>query len=361
VTCVSHEGVIPGNPQLVIRNGSAWNQSVIHWTTDPLASFYNLRLTVAATKEYVDRFKREGRLLAAVIAAVLALPASFLVYVLLVRRMSVANLIQQGLRRHEFVPHYQPIVDAASGSVLGAEALARWRRDGRLIPASQFVEYAEERGLIEPITDQLILKVLADLRRLGWVGTDHYISINVTPDLIMKSAFCEGLMRLLAANGIPARNLAIEITERHRLSDLQEGRRRLSCLAGAGIDIKIDDAGTGFGGFSYVQELPVSTLKIDKMFVDTLRAPGDAKRPVLDAIIHFGRVSGLAMIAEGVETQEQVAYLMKSGVRAIQGYVYARPMPVDQLIRWMEARGDQEVAGVAKSFSAEKAAGTIQR
>lgn len=349
VGCVSHEAVIPGNPQLVLRSGPTSSPSVIHWTTEQVTSFSKLTLTVAATQEYVERFKPQGRLLAAGIAAPTALCFSFLVYGLLVRRMSQVNLIRQGLRRHEFFPHYQPIVDARSGSLLGAEALVRWRRHGKLIPPSQFIEYAEEGGLIAPITDQLIVSILADLRRLGWIGTDRYISINVTPNQIMKSEFCETLVNRLAESGIPGGNVAVEITERQGLSDLQEGRRRLSRLAAAGIDIKIDDAGTGFGGFSYVQELPISTLKIDRMFVDTLRAQGDAKRPVLDAIIHFAQTSGLGLIAEGVETQAQVSYLANAGVQAIQGFVYARPMPVDQFISWIEARGAQVPSGLAKS------------
>lgn len=103
------------------------------------------------------------------------------------------------------------------------------------------------------------------------------------------------------------------------MTDLATGRERLLCLAGAGVDIKIDDAGTGFVRFSYVQELPVSTLKIDKIFIDMLRAQGNAKRPVLDAIILFARESGLSTIAEGLETDEQVGYLVKTGVHSLQG------------------------------------------
>jgi sensor c-di-GMP phosphodiesterase-like protein len=259
-----------------------------------------------------------------------------MLYGLLVRQTSAASLMRQGLRRSEFLPYYQPIVDGRDGSVLGAEALVRWYRRGKLIPPVQFIPYAEDNGLIGPITEQIVTKVLKDLKYLGWLGTNRYISINADPDQIMNTDFCASLVKHLTDSGVPGKNIAVEITERRQLRDLAAGRGRLLCLVSAGVDIKIDDAGTGFGGFSYVQELPVSALKIDKMFVDTLRAEDDAKRPVLDAIIHFARVSGLSTIAEGVETNEQVDYLVKAGVYAIQGYVYSRPMPAAKLMSWVK-------------------------
>ena len=132
--------------------------------------------------------------------------------------------------------------------------------------------------------------------------------------------------------------MSVELTERRQFTDLESGRRALGKLVANGIDVKLDDAGTGFGGFSYVQELPIGTLKIDKMFVDTLRIGGDAKRQVLDAIVRFAQTSGLQTIAEGVETPEQVAQLSAMGVFAIQGYVYAKPMKGDDFIRWMATR-----------------------
>jgi len=131
----------------------------------------------------------------------------------------------------------------------------------------------------------------------------------------------------------------VEITERHQFPDLERGRAALQGLVEAGVEIKLDDAGTGYGGFSYVQELPIGTLKIDKMFVDTLlREPSDPKREVLDAIIEFARVAELDVIAEGVETEGQVARLGEAGVFVIQGYVYAPPMPAENFMSWMNSR-----------------------
>jgi EAL domain-containing protein (putative c-di-GMP-specific phosphodiesterase class I) len=300
--CVAYEWVVD-RPGFVVKFGD-WKRVVIRHTEDALIWGIRAKVTLGASQPYVDTFQSGGRILAAGIAAIVALTLSFMLYGLLARQTSVASLMREGLRQSEFLPYYQPIVDGRDGSVLGAEALVRWSRRGKLVPPGQFVPEAEENGLIGPITEQVVKKVLKDIKKLGWVGTNRYISINAEPDQIMKTDFCKSLVKQLTDSGIPGRNIAVEITERRQLTDLAVGRDRLLCLANSGVDIKIDDAGTGFGGFSYVQELPVSTLKIDKIFIDTLRAKGDAKRPVLDAIIHFARESGLSTIAEGVETNE---------------------------------------------------------
>jgi len=345
--CVAYEWDVD-RPDLVARSGD-WSQVVIRQTEDAMIEGIRTRVALGASQSYVDKFQSRGRILAAGIAAIVALTLSFILYGLLVRQTSVVSLMRQGLRRTEFLPYYQPIVDGRDGSVLGAEALVRWSRRGKLLPPAQFLPLAEDNGLIGPITEQIVKKVLEDIKALGWVGTNRYISINADADQIMKTDFCESLVKQLTDSGIPGKNIAVEITERSPFTDLAAGRDRLLCLTDVGIDIKIDDAGTGFGGFSYVQELPVSTLKIDKIFIDTLRAQDDAKRPVLDAIIRFARESGLSTIAEGVEANEQVDYLVKAGVHAIQGYVYARPMPAERLMSWMKEH-EMETPGMIAGF-----------
>ena len=341
--CVTYQ-VDVTQPDFQVKLGD-WNRVVLHQTEEAIVGRTRAKLTVGVLQRYIDQLQFEGRILAAGMSAIVALTLSFMLYGLLMRQTSVASLMRQGLQQNEFLPYYQPIVDGRDGSVLGAEALARWYRRGKMVPPGQFVPFAEENGLITPITEQIVKKVLKDLKHLGWLGTNRYISINAEPDQIVKTDFCESLVKQLIDSGIPGRNIAVEITERRQLANLAEARSRLLCLANAGIDIKIDDAGTGFGGFSYVQELPVSTLKIDKMFVDTLRTQCDAKRPVLDAIIHFAKASGLSTIAEGVETNQQVDDLVKAGVHAIQGYVYSRPMSAEKLVSWMKEH-EMETPGI---------------
>jgi EAL domain-containing protein (putative c-di-GMP-specific phosphodiesterase class I) len=337
VSCVTYEGALGRKGEVRFGAGATADPVVISVEYDAMLLTTPAKLTYSATKAYVAEFNRMGEGIAVGISAAAGLVFGLWVYALLVRRASLAHLLRRGIRNNEFVPFYQPIVDARDGNVLGAEVLARWNRKGRMISPGLFIQYAEDNDLIEPITEQIIGKVLVDIKELGWVGSDKYISINAVPDQITHSGFCDYLVAKLAESGVPGKNIAVELTERRQLADLTEGRKRLLQLVEAGVDVKIDDAGTGFGGFSYVQELPVHTLKIDKMFVDTLRSRDDAKRPVLDAIIDFAKASGLETIAEGVETQEQVDHLLKSGVHAIQGYVYAQPMPVAELRSWMAA------------------------
>jgi sensor c-di-GMP phosphodiesterase-like protein len=299
-----------------------------------------MTFTLNATQKYVDAFSFPGRVLSMAIAAALGLAIGLTVYWYRTRQTSSAFLIERGLKRHEFLPYYQPIVESRDGSVLGAEALVRWQPKGRkLVPPGQFIPFAEENGLIEPITDQLLEQILDDIQRFGWQGSDRFVSINLVAEQITDTPFGANLLRRLAEKNIPSKNISVEITERHQFPDLDRGRAALQSLVDAGIRIDLDDAGTGFGGFSYIQELPITTMKIDKMFIDTLRQDkADPKRAVLHAIIEFAKTADLHVIAEGVETEEQVSSLSLAGVFAIQGYVYSRPMPAEEFIRWMDAR-----------------------
>lgn len=330
---------ILSEPPLVMASPPLDSPTVLHAEVRRSDSGLPVAITLSANNDFLEHYRLQGWVASIVLVSLIAALITYLVLRLLRTRDSLDFLIREGLRKHTFVPYYQPIIDARDGQVLGAEALARWMRsDGSAIPPDQFIPYAEESGLIMPITDQITEIVVADAQRFGWAGTHRYVSINLVPEQLHINGYCDRLSRLIAARGIEPNNVAVEITERRQFKDLERGRQVLGKLVARGIEVKLDDAGTGFGGFSYVQELPISTLKIDKMFVDTLRNGGDAKRQVLDAIVHFAHTSGLQTIAEGVETPEQVTQLVAMGVFAIQGYVYAKPMKSDDFIAWMAAR-----------------------
>ena len=338
--CASYKFLVKANPEVNMRSVATSRPPVISYTVEGERLGTSMKFTLNATQEYVDGFAVQGRLLSIVLAAMIASVFAFALYAYLIRRTSMKFLIEEGLKRREFLPYYQPIVDSRDGSVLGAEALVRWvTKQGKLIPPAQFIPFAEANNLIEIITDQMLDLIVVDMKRLGWQDANRFISINAIAEQITDSPFGERLIRRLADNKIPPKNLAVEITERHQFPDLERGRVALQQLVDAGIEIKLDDAGTGFGGFAYVQELPIETLKIDKLFVDTLRRDGgDPKREVLFAIIEFAKAAGLKMIAEGVEMHDQVVRLGEAGVYAIQGYVYARPMPIQEFIQWILAR-----------------------
>ena len=245
-------------------------------------------------------------------------------------RRSLKGLLQAGLARQQFIPFYQPVVDSQSGQVVGFEALLRWQRGNELIPPGAFIDYAEEQDLILPMTSQLLEKVIADLPRLA---PNQWVSVNIVAAHLEQSHLHDLLQRHQWPS--PAR-LTFELTERKPIIDIGAASNQISALQAKGYHFKLDDFGTGYGGFAYLQSLGIRQIKIDKMFVDTI-GTDDLKRSVLDATIAFGRESGMEMIAEGAERQEQVDYLQRHGVHLIQGYVYAAPMPLNKLTLWLLA------------------------
>ncbi|WP_242796602.1 EAL domain-containing protein [Aeromonas hydrophila] len=245
-------------------------------------------------------------------------------------RRSLKGLLQAGLARREFVPFYQPVVDSRSQQVVGFEALLRWQRGGGLIPPGAFIDYAEEQQLILPMTSQLLERVIADLPKLA---PGQWVSVNIVAAHLEHPH----LRNLLLQHGWPSpAQLTFELTERKPITDIKTAVIEITALQQQGYHFKLDDFGTGYGGFAYLQRLGIRQIKIDKMFVDTI-GTDDLKRSVLDATIAFGRESGMEMIAEGVERQEQVDYLQKHGVHLIQGYVYAPPMALTKLKIWLLA------------------------
>ncbi|MGY3929730.1 EAL domain-containing protein [Aeromonas encheleia] len=244
-------------------------------------------------------------------------------------RRSLKGLLHTGLARQEFVPFYQPIVDSRTRRVVGFEALLRWRRGGEFTSPGAFIAYAEEQGLILPMTEQLLDRVIADLPQLA---PEQWVSVNLVAAHIEHSLLRDQLQRYDWPS--PTR-LTFELTEREPIVDIAAATHEITLLQEKGYHFKLDDFGTGYGGFAYLQQLGIRQIKIDKMFVDSI-GTDDPKRNLLDAIIAFGLKSDMEMIAEGVETQEQVDYLGQHGVYLIQGYLFARPMPLHELLEWQQ-------------------------
>lgn len=249
---------------------------------------------------------------------------------------SLKNLLEIGLAQREFIPFYQPVVDSRSGQVIGFEALLRWQKGKELVSPHVFIDYAEECGLIMPMTEQLLEQVLEDLDKLG---EKRWISINLVAAHIDQPVLRTWLEQQQWPN--PER-LAFELTERTPITDINHAAQEISELQKHGYHCKLDDFGTGYGGFAYLQQLGIHQIKIDKMFVDTIGTT-DLKRSVLDAIIASGHGANMEMIAEGVESQEQADYLQARGVHLIQGYVYSKPLPLAQLLPWLTARRQHQL------------------
>ncbi|RBM52646.1 EAL domain-containing protein [Vibrio tarriae] len=240
-------------------------------------------------------------------------------------RNSIEGLIEKGLRDEEFIPYYQPIVDSRTCKVVGYEVLLRWQKGHQLVPPGLFIAAAESSGLVVKITNQLMHQVYRDLAQLP---NSHWVSINVVAEHLEQ----HHLSHLLQELQWPYHErLKFELTERVPIKAMTQAQEEVFYLLKKGYQFKIDDFGTGYGGFAYIQNLQISSIKIDKMFVDTIDT-SDVKISVLDSIIASAKHGNIEVIAEGVEGQHQVDYLAERGVYWIQGYFYAKPMPLAEAL-----------------------------
>lgn len=285
-----------------------------------------LRVNTFVKKELLSRYKKDLWLPLFLFGGALGTICISLYSTIVRRKMSLHSMVEQGLAKQEFVPYYQPIVDVSSNSLYGCEMLARWQRPGQdVISPMEFIPYVEKSGQILPITEQLIEKAIYEIGKLNWQLTKQIISINVVPDQLESLDVMEKSLNLLQRSDISPDQIAFEVTERKQFTDLTMASDVIEQLRLRGIGVKLDDAGTGYGGFSYIQQLNIRSLKIDKMFVENI-GTSDIKLSLLDSIIAFGKEAGMEMIAEGVETEEQSLYLAEQGVYLQQGYFFGKPM-----------------------------------
>lgn len=241
---------------------------------------------------------------------------------------SYKDLINIGLRNDEFVPYYQPIVDSSSNEIIGAEVLVRWiHSNGEIILPSSFInEIESDYRMLMMLTTKLIDRVCQDKKLFG-CKNKLWFSINIGAKHFMHDDLLNH-MRLIGEIG---NGICFEITERQPLHDVREVASYVDSLKNLGYKIKIDDFGVGYGGFSYLQEINIDAIKIDKMFIDTIGS-NDVKIKVLESIISMAQENNYEIIAEGVENAEQISYLLSKKVNFIQGYYYSPPVNIDNFL-----------------------------
>lgn len=242
--------------------------------------------------------------------------------------------------------YYQPKVDAASGRVVGAEALVRWQHPERgLVPPGEFIPLAEECGLIVPLTDWVLDTACADLRRRADAGLRTLpVSVNLASPSFLREGLHEQLDRLLQRHRLEPSCLTLEVTESLLMTDVPLAVQRLQQLRDRGFTLSLDDFGTGFSSLSYLKRFPIHELKIDRSFV-TEAWRGERDGAIARSIIALGREFGLQVVAEGVETVSQAAFLAQYGCTCQQGYLFARPMPA-QHFDTLLVRGSITVPGL---------------
>jgi sensor c-di-GMP phosphodiesterase-like protein len=250
----------------------------------------------------------------------------FLVVGIMRDRLSPAAKMQLAIRQREFIVHYQPIIDSATGLCIGAEALVRWMRpDGTMISPEQFIPLAEQTGLILPITDLVIESVVADMAQALESDRSLHVSINICAEDLMSGRFLNTLETCLGRTGIHNDQLWIEATERGFI-DVDSANETLRKARQLGFTIAIDDFGTGYSSLQYLERMPVNLLKIDKSFVDTIDKDA-ASSLVIGHIIDMAKTLGLKIVAEGVEHSYQADYLRQRNVEYFQGWLYSKALP----------------------------------
>jgi diguanylate cyclase (GGDEF)-like protein/PAS domain S-box-containing protein len=251
--------------------------------------------------------------------------------------------LRHALRHDEFLLHYQPQVDR-DGRVTGAEALIRWQSATRgLVTPAMFIPIAEDTGLILPMGRWVLEQACEQLAR--WAPQPALaslsIAVNVSARQLRQANFVDEVRAVLAQYGPVAQRLKLEITESLLVDDTETTVETMHSLKALGVGFSLDDFGTGYSSLSYLKRLPLDQLKIDRSFVsDVLAESSDAA--IARTIVALGRSLGLNVIAEGVETAEQHAFLMAHGCHAFQGYLFSRPVPVEQFEQFARARSAQK-------------------
>lgn len=247
-------------------------------------------------------------------------------------RFLESRALYRALREDRIGIALQAQVDLQSGAIVGAEALARWTEDGRPMSPASFIPVAEASGLIVPLGGRVIELACDALRAMERAGfPDIPVSVNVSPLQLHRREFIEELAATVARHGIEPRRMELEITEGTVMSDYQDGRELLARLRRLGFGIAVDDFGTGYSSLRYVHSLPVTRLKLDRQFTAGVGGEGGGAN-VADMIIALGRRLGLDIVAEGVETPAQVEWLRRHECPCAQGYLFARPEPVEDFI-----------------------------
>lgn len=249
-------------------------------------------------------------------------------------RMALENELHKALERNEFSLSYQPQMDVTTGQVNSIEALLRWNNAklGSVSPM-KFIGIAEETNLINPIGDWVLLKACEFLKKLHMQGYPEIsVSVNVSIIQLMQQDYTEKVMKILSQTGIEPGYVELEITESILIESYDEVKNKLEELNAKGIKIALDDFGTGYSSLSYLTRIPINTLKIDKIFIDTITCDID-ERALISMIIMIGYGLGMTIVAEGVETESQLSYLEKHKCHKIQGYYFSKPLPQEELLQ----------------------------
>ena len=257
-------------------------------------------------------------------------------------RLQTQSALHRAVERDELRVHYQPVVNLRSGAIAGVEALVRWEHPQRgLVPPADFIPLAEETGLIVPVGTWVLEQAAAQLARWQELrpGRSLMVNINLSARQLRQPDLIQVLMGTLAATGIDPAALCLELTETSFMEDADGHRETLSAIKRLGINLAIDDFGTGYSSLTYLKRFPVTVLKIDQVFVRGLGLDA-SDTAIVKSVIDLAHALGLLVVAEGVETEEQLAHLRMLGCDLAQGYYFARPQSAGDIESLLRADAD---------------------
>jgi len=253
-------------------------------------------------------------------------------------RIDLENHLRRALERNEFILHYQPQIDIASGAVAGLETLIRWQhKDGKLIPPSEFIPILEESGLIIPIGNWILKTACSQY--VAWRShgmAPITLSVNISAPQFKSGELPATIMRILGETGMDANCLCIELTESIVMEDIEKTIGTLKTLRKLGLSLSIDDFGTGYSSLNYLSKMPITELKIDRSFISTLTHDLNNAH-IVNTIISMAQSMNLRVVAEGVETIEQLHHLSARNCQMVQGYYFSKPLPAEELLMHLTA------------------------
>jgi diguanylate cyclase (GGDEF)-like protein len=251
-----------------------------------------------------------------------------------IRRLGIASKLRQAVANTQLELHYQPQINLATGRVESVEALLRWN-DPELgsISPDEFIALAEATDIIQPLTEWTLAEAFR--QRMAWSGRglDLRVAINLSARMLQSTAFPTRLAELMADAGVLADGIELEITESAMMVDPDRALRVIRMLSEQGVLISIDDYGTGYSSLAYLRDLPVHALKLDKSFVMNMQQHDD-DRVIVESTVQMAHALRLMVVAEGVETAADAAYLRQCGYDYAQGYLYSAALPPATLLSW---------------------------
>ncbi len=257
--------------------------------------------------------------------------------------------VERALAAGEFVAYYQPIIDITAAKLLGAEVLVRWRKpDGSLISPAAFVPMLEQGGLIMEMTRQLMRRVRTEVGQALVHRPNLHVWFNLTAAHFADDEIVDDVRAIFEGSPIRFSQVVLELTERQPLRSVTATRRVIAALQGLGCSIALDDVGTGHSGLSAILRLGVDIIKIDKLFVDSIVSERHSAT-IIETLVDLARNMRMFVVAEGVETFEQVTDLRARGIRAAQGYVFSPPLPPASFLSLLEAMDPLSADGAEAS------------